>query len=137
MDLVVGLLWGTLIGAASHFYLQWVIRKNVDEPPKKAAMELVNAYFGRYFMNIAALAVFYKHMWVLMGTGIGLLVMLVYTIIVQVQEDRKHPRISKRPRRRPKAASDAARSAQAGSEVLPQPESRPADRPERERHERS
>lgn len=99
LDLGVGFLWGMLIGVVSHFYLQWVIKKNADEPPQKAAMEVVNAYFGRYFLNIAALAVFYKHMWVLLGTGIGLLLMLVFTIIVQELEARKHPHISRRPKR--------------------------------------
>jgi hypothetical protein len=99
LDLGVGLLWGLIVGAASHYYLQWVIRKNAKEPSSKAAMEVVNAYFGRYFLNIAALAIFYKHMWVLTGTGFGLLAVLVFTVIVEMKEARKHPSSTRHPKR--------------------------------------
>ena len=99
LDLAVGFLWGTLISVVNYCFLQWTIRKNADQPPQKAALAVLNAQFVRYFVNIAALVTVYRHMWVLVGTAIGLTVMLKYTIIAQFIDSRKHPYVSKRIKR--------------------------------------
>ena len=115
LDLVVGFLWGPLISIINYSYLQLVIKQNAGKSTQKATLAVVNAHFVRYFLNIAALVVVYKHMWVLVGTAVGLTVMLKYTIVMQFIESRKHPYVSKRPRRvRPKDAPKA------GSEASPQ-----------------
>ncbi len=100
LDLAIGFLWGTLISVVNYGFLQWTIRRNAGQPPQKAALAVLNAQFVRYFVNIAALVVVYKHMWVLVGTAIGLTVMLKYTIIGQYIESRKHPYVSKRIKRK-------------------------------------
>ena len=99
LDLAVGFLWGALVSVVNYSCLQWVIRKNANQPPQKAALAVLNAQFVRYFCNLAALVVVYKHMWVLVGTAVGLTLMLKYTIVKQYIESRKHPYISKRLRR--------------------------------------
>jgi hypothetical protein len=95
LDLVVGFLWGTLISVVNYGCLQWTIRRNAGRPPQKVVRAVLNAQFGRYFVNIAALAVVYRHMWVLVGAAIGLTVMLKYTIITQFIESRKHQYVPK------------------------------------------
>jgi hypothetical protein len=99
LDLLIGFLWGAMFSVGNYAYLQWVIRKNADKPAQKATLAVVNAHFVRYFLNIIALVAVYKYMWVLVGTAVGLTVMLKYTIIKQFIESRKHPYISRRPRR--------------------------------------
>lgn len=99
LDLLIGFLWGALFSVANYAYLQRVIRKNADKPAQKATLAVVNAHFVRYFLNIAALVAVYKYMWVLVGTAVGLTLMLKYSIIKQFIESRKHPYISKRPGR--------------------------------------
>ena len=93
LDLLVGLLWGTLVGVASFCYLQWVIKGSAGQPPTKAVLAVLNARFLNYFLSIAALAVFYKHMWVVVGTAIGLVVMLAFTIMAEYVKGRKLPYI--------------------------------------------
>ena len=44
-----------------------------------------------YFLDVAALAVFYKHMWVLIGTAAGLVGMLALTIITEYGRGRRAP----------------------------------------------
>jgi hypothetical protein len=90
LDLAVGLLWGTLVSVVNYGCLQWTIRRNAGRPPQKAVRAVLNIQFVRYFVNIAAFAAVYRHMWVLVGTAIGLTVMLKYTIITQFIESRKH-----------------------------------------------
>ena len=58
---------------------------------QKAMLAVLNAQFVSYFLSIAALVVFYKHMWVLVGTAIGLMVMLEFTIIMEYVKGRKLP----------------------------------------------
>lgn len=99
LDLIIGFLWGTLISVVNYTYIQWVIKQNAGKPAQKATLAVVNAHFVRYFLNIVALVVVCKYMWVLVGTAVGLTVMLKYTIIKQFIESRKHPYISKRPER--------------------------------------
>lgn len=105
LDLAVGFIWGTLISVVNHGFLQWTIRRNSGQPPHKATLAVLNAQFVRYFVNIAALVVVYRHMWVLVGTALGLTVMLKYTIISQSIESRKHPYVSKRIKRVKEKAS--------------------------------
>jgi len=97
-SLLEGFLWGSTISVVNYIYLQWVIRKNAAQPPQKAAMAVLNAHFVRYFLNVGAMFLVYKHMWVLVGTAVGLLVMLKYAVIKQYIESRKHPYVSKRLR---------------------------------------
>lgn len=101
LDLLVGFLWGLLISIVNYSYLQYEIKKNAGKSAQKATLAVVNAHFVRYFLNIMALVlvVVYKHVWVLVGTAVGLTVMLKYTIVKQFIESRKHPYVPKRPRR--------------------------------------
>ncbi len=103
LDLVAGFLWGALVSVVNYSYIQWVIKQNAGKPGQKATLAVVNAHFVRYFLNIVALVLVYKYMWMLVGTAVGLTVMLKYTIIKQYIESRKHPYIPKRPKRVPKA----------------------------------
>jgi hypothetical protein len=105
-DVMVGLFWGLLAGYASYRFLQRTIRKNAAQTHQKATMALVNAQFVRYFVDMAALAVVCKHVWVLLGTAIGLTVMLKYTIVEQFMDGKKHPSVA---RRHGRARTDALR----------------------------
>jgi hypothetical protein len=117
LDLVVGFLWGTLVSAINYGCLQWTIRRNAGQPPQKAAMAVLNVQVVRYIMDVAAMAAGYKHMWVLLGTAIGLTAMLKYTIITQHIERTKHPYVPKRSRQiGQKALRDSERP---GGQILP------------------
>lgn len=92
--LLIGLLWGTAVSIGNHYYLQWTLKKNDQRPPDKAMQAVVNCYITRYFTNIAALFLtfyFGRDIWMLMGTGLGLVVMKNINIVREYRESRKHP----------------------------------------------
>jgi hypothetical protein len=131
MDMIVGFLWGLLVSIVNYSYLQYVIKKNAGKSSQRATTAVVNAYFMHYFLDLVALVVVYKHMWVLLGTAIGLIVMLHYLIVKLFIEGRKHPYVSKRPKRgKPKVAPEAGISAM--EESPDEAESTPGERPEPE-----
>lgn len=88
-SLIIGLFWGTTISVINYYYLQWVIKKNEGQPPDKAMLAVVNCYIVRYFINIAALFVVYRNMWMLAGTAVGLTVMKNVSLIRQYRESKK------------------------------------------------
>jgi hypothetical protein len=95
-SLAIGFLWGTLISVINYLYLQWVIKKNADKPPQKATLAVINAHFLRYFLNIGALFVVYRHMWVLVGTAVGLTTVNAVSVIRYYCEGKRQIEKSRR-----------------------------------------
>ncbi|MDK2880822.1 MAG: hypothetical protein PWQ99_597 [Clostridia bacterium] len=90
-SLLIGLLWGTAVSIGNHFYLQWTIKKNQDRPPDQGMLAVTNCYLTRYFINILAMFLVYRDMWMLLGTAVGLTVMKNVTIVREYIAARKHP----------------------------------------------
>jgi NhaP-type Na+/H+ or K+/H+ antiporter len=88
-SLLIGFLWGTLISVLNHYYLQRVLKKSKDQPPDRGMLAVVNCYIVRYFINIGALFLVYRDMWMLVGTAVGLMVMKNISLIQQYRESRQ------------------------------------------------
>lgn len=92
--LLIGLLWGTAVSIGNHYYLQWTLKKNEGRPSGEATMAVVNCYIIRYFTNILALFLAFLvggEIWIIAGTGIGLVVMKNVAIVQSYRESKKHP----------------------------------------------
>lgn len=71
-SLFEGLAFGAAVAAVNH-WLIWSIVKNYDKyDPKKAKTKLFVRYFIRYILDVLALFLVYKHLYVLIGTALGL-----------------------------------------------------------------
>ncbi len=88
-SLILGFLWGAVVSVGNHYYLQWVLKKNREQPPDRAMLAIVNCYIVRYFVNVAALFLVYRDMWMLLGTGIGLTLMKNVNLVRQYRAARK------------------------------------------------
>ncbi len=116
-SLLSGLLWGTGISVLNYYYLHWVIKKNEGQPPQKEMLAVVNCYIARYFINIAALFVVYRNMWMLVGTAVGLTVMKNVTLVQQYRKSRQQAWKAKKKRAAGKtpAKGETGEKGEAGS----------------------
>jgi len=92
--LLIGLCWGTAVSIGNHYYLQWTLKKNKQRPPQEATQAVINCFLTRYFINLLAIfLVFYfgHEIWMLVGTGLGLIVMKNVNMVREYRESRKHP----------------------------------------------
>ncbi len=92
--LLIGFLCGTAVSVGNYYYLQWTIKKNKSSPPDEAMTAVVNCYITRYFVNILALFLafyFTREMWIIAGTGLGLVVMKNVSMVMEYRESKKHP----------------------------------------------
>lgn len=90
-SLLIGLLWGTAVSIGNHLYLQWTIKKNEHRSPDQGMLAVANCYITRYFINILAMFLVYRNMWMLVGTAVGLTVMKNVTIVREYIASRKRP----------------------------------------------
>jgi hypothetical protein len=90
-SLLLGLLWGTAVSVGNYYYLQWTIKKNEARPPEQGMLAVSNCYIIRYFVNIFAMFLVYRNMWMLVGTGLGLTVMKHVTVIREYIASKKRP----------------------------------------------
>jgi hypothetical protein len=66
-------------------------KKNEARPPEQGMLAVSNCYIIRYFVNIFAMFLVYRNMWMLVGTGLGLTVMKHVTVIREYIASKKRP----------------------------------------------
>jgi hypothetical protein len=87
-NFLLGLFWGSAVSAGNYFYLQRIIKKNAKHPDRSPAA-IVSYQIIRYFIDVLALLLVYKHLWVLVGTGLGLTVMKNVMMIQELRRGKK------------------------------------------------
>ncbi|MCR6545430.1 ATP synthase subunit I [Dehalobacterium formicoaceticum] len=74
ISLLVGLVFGSLIGALNHWLVWSALKKAGDVPSPAAKNKLMGRYLIRFMLDFLAMATFFIHkdLYVLVGTAVGL-----------------------------------------------------------------
>lgn len=90
--LLLGLLWGGAVGIGNYCYLQWILKKNEGSSPEQEVRVVAKTYLIRFFVNVFALFLVYRNMWMLVGTALGLTVFKNVIVIRGYIDSKKHSR---------------------------------------------
>ena len=93
-SLLIGIIIGTAVSVGNYYYLRWTLKKHEDRSPKESLSAVMNCYINRFFINFLTIFLVYyfgREIWMLAGTGLGLIVMKNVSMIQEYMESKKHP----------------------------------------------
>jgi len=77
VSLIIGLVFGSLVGVFNHWLVWSALKKTEHLPPVKVRNKLMGRYLIRYGVNFLTMATYLWHRdtYILVGTAVGLTLM--------------------------------------------------------------